>query len=51
MQKISNSEEIAIAIAPFESTEAGHLTFEKDQIIHVTKRDENGWHQGEIRVS
>ena len=51
VQKINNSEEIAIATAPFESTEAGQLTFEKDQIIHVTKKNENGWYQGEIRVS
>ncbi|CAF0755063.1 unnamed protein product [Adineta ricciae] len=50
VQKISNLEEIAIATVPFESTEPGQLTLEKDQIVHLTKKDENGWYQGEIRL-
>jgi len=50
VQKVEHIQETAIAITPFEATEEDRLSFEQGQTIHITKKDENGWYQGEIRV-
>ena len=42
---------MAIAIAPYQTTEAGHLSFEQNEIIHVTRQVDENWYEGEIRVS
>ncbi len=50
VQKVENIQETAIAIAPFQTTEEGYLSFESGQMIYITKKDETGLYQGEIRV-
>ncbi len=52
VQNIENVslQETAIAITPFQATEENHLSFEQDQIIYITKKDDKEWYQGEIRV-
>ena len=52
VQKLEQqSPEVAIAVTPYQTTEAGHLSFEQNEIIHVTKKVDENWYEGEIRVS
>ncbi len=43
-------QEMAIAIAPFYTTDEGRLSFDQGQIIYIRKKGDKGWYQGEIRV-
>ncbi|CAF1360454.1 unnamed protein product [Rotaria sp. Silwood1] len=51
VQKVNNIQKTVIAITPFQATEENHLSFEQSQIIYITKKDDKGWYQGEIRLS
>lgn len=51
VQKLEHIPPTAIAIQAYQSTEEGHLSFDKDQIIHIINHDnEKGLYQGEIQV-
>ena len=50
VQKVENTEEIALSIKPFESEEEDRLSFDKDQTIYINKKNDKGWYHGEIRV-
>ncbi|CAF3974242.1 unnamed protein product, partial [Rotaria sp. Silwood1] len=50
VQKVNIIQETAIAITSFQATEENHLSFEQGQIIYITKKDDKGWYQGEIRL-
>ncbi|CAF3610041.1 unnamed protein product [Rotaria socialis] len=49
VQQVNHMQETAIAIKPFQSTEEDRLSFEEGQIIYITKNDDKGLYQGEIR--
>ncbi|CAF3138931.1 unnamed protein product, partial [Rotaria sp. Silwood2] len=50
VQKVNKVQETAIVITPFQATEEHHLSFEQGQIIYITKKDDKGWYEGEIRL-
>ena len=42
--------EVATVISPFPASDAREISLSPGQLIHILKKDQGGWWQGELQV-